>query len=182
MLEIVIPGKELYDEVKEEFVYTKSCEIRLEHSLVSLSKWEAKHKKPFLSEKNGLSRDELVDYIRCMTITQNVPEDVYNSLSNNQIQEIFNYVDEPMTATWFSNNKQKTPPSREVITSELIYYWMTAHGIDWKAEKWHLSRLLTLIRVCNAKNGSDSKMSKRDIMKQNRELNMARRKANRTSG
>lgn len=182
MLEIVIPGKELFDEVREEFIYTKACEIRLEHSLVSLSKWEAKHRKPFLSARNELTRDEMIDYIRCMTITQNVPEDAYYSLSDTQIKKVFEYVDEPMTATWFSNNKTQSSPSREVVTSEIIYYWMTAHEIDWKAEKWHLNRLLTLIRVCNAKNGNSGKMSKRDIMKQNQEINAARRKACKTSG
>lgn len=181
MLEITIPGKELYDEVREEFIYTNPCTIRLEHSLVSLSKWESKHQKAFLKVKDELSRDEMIDYIRCMTITQNVPYDVFYSISNDQIQEIFDYVDKPMTATWFSNNK-KTSPSRETITSEVIYYWMIGHGIDWKAEKWHLNRLLTLIRVCNAKNGTSGKMNSKEIMKQNREINAARRKAMHTSG
>lgn len=182
MLDITISGKELYDEIREEFIHTNPCTIRLEHSLVSLSKWESKHRKPFLRSRNELTRDEMIDYVRCMTITQNVPQDIYYSLSDKQINEIFQYVDDPMTATWFSDNKTKSPPSREVITSEIIYYWMTSCDIDWKAEKWHLNRLLTLIRVCNAKNGNSGKMNKRDIMKQNREINAARRKMGRTSG
>lgn len=182
MLEIVIPGRELFDEDKEEFVYTNPCKFRLEHSLVSLSKWEAKHKKAFLSKRNELTRDEAIDYIRCMTITQNVSDEAYYSLSQNQIDEIFQYVDNPQTATWFSNQKNNTSPSREVVTSELIYYWMTDYGIDWKAEKWHLSRLLTLIRVCGAKNGNSGKMTRKEIMAQNKMLNAQRRKRAHSSG
>lgn len=182
MLEIIIPGKELYDEIKEEFVYTKPCTLRLEHSLVSLSKWEANNKKPFLYKKEGLTREEQIDYIRCMTITQNVSDDVYYSLSNKQIKEIFQYVDDPRTATWFSVNKEKASSNREVLTSEVIYYWMCEYNIDWKAEKWHLSRLLTLIRVCGAKKRSSEKMSNKEIMKQNNEVNKLRRKASHSSG
>lgn len=182
MLEIIVPGKELFNEETQEFIYTKPRNLRLEHSLVSLSKWESKHRKPFLVAKEGLTKDELIDYVRCMTITQNVPEDVYYSIARDQIEQILRYIDEPMTATWFSVNKQTSSQTRETVTSEIIYYWMCAHQIDWKAEKWHLNRLLTLIRVCNAKNGASGKMNRKDIMKQNREINAARRRKMRSSG
>lgn len=180
MLEIKIEGKELFDEVKEEFVYTKPYTLVLEHSLVSLSKWEAKYQKPFLNQKEKLSREELLDYFRFMTITQNIPSEAYEYISKTEEMKILNYINSSMTATWFSKSEEK--PGREVITSELIYYWMIVNDIDWKAEKWHLNRLLTLIRVCSIKNSNGKKMNKRDVMKENAKLNAARRKASGSHG
>jgi len=130
--------------------------------------------KPFLDNKTPKTIAETMDYIRCMTITQNVDPEVYNFLTAENIKSINDYIDAPMTATTFS--QQNTSRSREIVTSELIYYWMIALNVPMKCEKWHLNRLLTLIRVCNIKNTPPKKMSKKDIMSRNAALNAARRK------
>lgn len=180
MLQIVIPAEELWDEARNEFVTKKEQTLHLEHSLVSLSKWESKWCKPFLS-KDTKTFEETVDYVRCMTITQNVDPEVYNRLSNENIKQINDYIDAPMTATWFSDDKTKKGSS-EQTTSELVYYWMISLNIPFECQKWHLNRLLTLIRVCNAKNQPAKKMSKRDVMSRNAALNAARRKQLNTKG
>lgn len=180
MLQITIPAAELYDETKQEFIYTKEQTLKLEHSLVSLSKWESKWKKPFISKENR-TVEETIDYIKCMTITQNVDPDIYNYVTNKNIQEVNDYIGDSMTATTFSENGVSRP-SKEIITSELIYYWMIAFNIPVEFQKWHLNRLLTLIRVCNIKNQPDKKMSKGDILRRNAELNAARRKQLNTKG
>lgn len=172
MLKITIPGREMFNEKTQEFFHTKEYTLQLEHSLVSVSKWESKWNKPFLG-KQSKTIEETIDYIRCMTITQNISPDVYNNLTQENIDEINKYIDAPMTATTFSNNKGKI--NNEVITSELIYYWMTALNVPMEAQKWHLNRLLTLIRVCNVKSQPGKKMSKRELMQRNASLNAARR-------
>ena len=180
MLEITIPSTELWDEINEEFITTKEQTLRLEHSLVSLSKWESKWCKPFLSKTNKTD-EEMLDYVRCMTLTQNVHDEVYRCLTDDNIRKIYEYIDAPMTATWFHEDKTKGT-SREQTTSELIYYWMIALNIPFECQKWHLNRLLTLIRVCNIKNQPPKKMSKRDIMSRNAALNAARRNQLHTKG
>ena len=172
MLEITIPEVEQWDEVNQEFITSKEQVLRLEHSLVSLSKWESKWNKPFLA-KEKKTIDETIDYIRCMTITQNIDPSVYNGLTPELIEKVTKYIDAPMTATTFTNNKGKA--NNEVVTSELIYYWMVALNIPKECEKWHLNRLMTLIRICNIKNQPAKKMSKREIMQRNSALNAARR-------
>ncbi|MGB4293547.1 MAG: hypothetical protein WBJ37_11785, partial [Bacteroidales bacterium] len=147
MLQITIPAVELWDERKQEFVTTKEQTLQLEHSLVSISKWESKWCKPFLSKQEKTS-EETLDYIKCMTITQNVDPEVYNYLTNKNIEEINNYINAPMTATYFSDEKT-SKTSREQVTAELIYYWMIALNIPFECQKWHLNRLLTLIKVCS---------------------------------
>lgn len=179
MLQITIPATELWDESKQEFIYMKPQTLQLEHSLVSLSKWESKWCKPFLS-KEEKSIEETIDYVRCMTITQNVKPEVYNCLTNDNITQINEYIQTPMTATYFSKSNGR--PSREQVTAELIYYWMIALGIPFECQKWHLNRLLTLIQVCNIKNEPPKKMSKRAIMSRNAELNASRRKRLNTKG
>lgn len=179
MLKIVIPGIELYDEEKEEFITTKPQTLHLEHSLVSLAKWESKWNKPFLTKDNK-TYEETIDYIRCMTITQNASEDTYRLLTSENIQQINEYINLPMTATTFSN--QKKTPSKEVVTAEIIYYWMISLNIPFECQKWHLNRLLTLINVCNIKNQPKKKMSKREILNRNKALNKARREALNTKG
>ena len=181
MLRITVPvSPEGWDEEKQEFIEPKVQVLQLEHSLVSLSKWESKWCKPFLSSKEK-TNEETMDYIKCMTITQNVDQDVYNHLTAKNIEEINNYIYAPMTATTFSEDKNgKT--NREIITSELVYYWMVALQIPFECQKWHLNRLLTLIRICNVKNQPPKKMSKRDVMSRNAALNAARRKQLNTSG
>lgn len=171
---IVIPETEQWDEVNECFIHVKEQTIVLEHSLVSISKWESKWNKPFLGKTNK-TQEELLDYIRCMTITPNVDSAAYYALTNEIIEEIRDYIDAPMTATWFSEDKNPRSVSREVITSELIYYWMVALQIPFECEKWHINRLLTLIRICNIKNQPPKKMGKRATMSKNAKLNAARR-------
>ena len=180
MLEITIPARELFDENTQEFFTIKEQTLKLEHSLVSLSKWESKWCKPFLS-KEDKSYEETIDYVKCMTITQNVDPKVYECIDANNISKINKYIDAPMTATTFSND-QKGKGNREIITSELIYYWMIALNIPFECQKWHLNRLLTLVRVCSIKNQPSKKMSKRDIMSRNAALNAARRKQLNTKG
>jgi hypothetical protein len=175
MLQIMIPAVEQWDEKKNEFVYSKSQVISLEHSLVSISKWESKWCKPFLS-KNIKTTEETIDYIKCMTLTQNVDPDVYNRLSKENIAQINKYIEAPMTATWFSEENKRSSPNCEQITAELIYYWMIALNIPFECQKWHLNRLLTLIRVCNVKNQPPKKMSKRQLLNRNAALNALRRK------
>lgn len=179
MLTIEIPDQEFFNEETQEFFTMKGQILQLEHSLVSLSKWESKWNKPFLS-KEDKTAEETIDYIKCMTITQNPKPHIYNLLTDKNILEIKNYIDAPMTATTFSNANQGH--SREIVTSELIYYWMISLNIPMKCEKWHLNRLLTLIRVCNIKNGPAKKMSKKEIMSRNAALNAARRKKLNTKG
>ena len=180
MLQIVIPGQELWDEQKQEFINTKEQVLQLEHSLISLSKWEAKWCKVFLS-KQEKTQEETIDYIKCMTITPNVDPEVYNHLTRENIKEIEDYIAAPMTATYFSSDNAGKS-SREQVTSELIYYWMIALNIPFECQKWHLNRLLTLIRVCNIKNQPPKKMSKREIMSRNAALNAARRQQLNTKG
>jgi hypothetical protein len=180
MLQITIPAVEQWDERKQEFITTKEQTLQLEHSLVSLSKWESKWCKPFLT-KQEKTFEETLDYIKCMTITQNVDPEVYNYLTNKNIEEINNYIDAPMTATYFSDDKT-VKSSREQITAELIYYWMIALNIPFECQKWHLNRLLTLIKVCNIKNQPPKKRSRTEIMSRNAALNAARRKQLNTKG
>jgi hypothetical protein len=180
MLRITIPAVEQWDEQKQEFITTKEQTLSLEHSLVSLSKWESKWCKAFLTKDNKTS-EETLDYIKFMTLTQNVDSEVYNYLTNGNISEINEYIEAPMTATYFSDEKT-SKTSREQITAELIYYWMIALNIPFECQKWHLNRLLTLIKVCNIKNQPPKKRSKKDIMSRNAALNAARRKQLNTKG
>lgn len=180
MLKLLIKGIDQWDEANETFIRTKDTEICLEHSLVSISKWESKWHKYFIKNEN-LTPEMLLDYIRCMTLTQNVNPDVYYAITESQLKEIKDYIDDPMTATWFSDD-EKGKQSREIITSEVIYYWMIALQIPFECQKWHINRLLTLIRVCNAKNQPEKKMSQAEIMRKNREINEARKRALSTHG
>ena len=173
MLELRIPGLEYFNEETCEFTYYDDEIIELEHSLVSISKWESKWCKSFFSKKEK-TYEETLDYIKCMTITQNVKDEVYNRLTRDNVAEINKYIENPMTATHFYEDKN-AKGGRETITSELIYYWMIALNIPFECQKWHLNRLLTLIRVCNIKNQPPKKMSKRDLMSRNAALNAARR-------
>lgn len=175
MLVITIPAIEGFDDEKQEFIpLVKEQTLQLEHSLVSLSKWESKWHKAFLS-KEEKSVEETMDYIKCMTITQNVNPEVYDRLSRSNIDDINDYIAAPMTATTFHEDSQKGR-STEIVTAELIYYWMISLNIPMECQKWHLNRLLTLIRVCNIKNTPPKKRSKKDVASQYAALNAARRK------
>lgn len=181
MLRLTIPDREIFNEETYEFTTIKGQTLQLEHSLVSLSKWESKWCKSFISSKEEKTEEETIDYIKCMTITQNVDPEVYNYLTPDLIDKVIEYINAPMTATYFPNDKNGSR-SREPITSELIYYWMVAMNIPFKCEKWHLNRLITLIRVCNIKNQPPKKMSRREIMSRNAKLNAARRQQHNTKG
>ena len=185
MLEIVIPAEhDIWNDEREEFFDLPEVKLKMEHSLVSLSKWEAKYKKNFIG-RTDITPEEYLDYFRFMTITQNIPDYVYYRLNEKNIIQIKDYINDPMTATTFSERQKSQARARgsgELITSELIYYWMVALQIPFECQKWHLNRLLTLVQVCNIKQSTPEKMAPKDIMKQNSALNKARRIAHHTKG
>lgn len=179
-IELAIPETRLWDPVKEEFRYVKAQKLLLEHSLLSISKWEARWKKPYLnSEKSSV---EVMDYIRCMTLTKNVNPDVYYAIPVEEIKRLNEYIVDPMTATTITNHEQKRGKKNEIITAEIIYWQMAQLNIDLEWEKRHLNRLLMLIQVCAIKSQPPKKMSRSDVMRQNKALNAARRKKYHTKG
>lgn len=173
MLSIDIKAGELWDNEKEEFIQIKDYTLCLEHSLVSLAKWESKWHIPFLSNHTK-TFEEMIDYIKCMTISKNVDPHIYMFLTEKDFVEIDSYIQNPMTATWFSDNGVKQARNHEQVTAEIIYYWMISMNIPFECRKWHLNQLLTLIRVCSVKNTQPKKMSKREIQAQNAALNASR--------
>lgn len=181
MLEISIPiSPEGWDEEKQEFVEPSYQVLQLEHSLVSLSKWESKWCKSFISSKDKTD-EELMDYIYCMTLDEDVDPVVYNYLTKENVDQINKYIEAPMTATYFAEDRGGKS-NRETITAELIYYWMIALNIPFECQYWHLNRLLTLVRVCNIKNQPPKKMSRREIMSRNAAMNAARRQQMNSKG
>ena len=182
MLTIEIPiSPEGWDEAKQEFVESRTQSLQLEHSLISLSKWESKWHKPFLSTKE-MTDEETLDYIKCMTLTKNVKPDVYNHITRENMNDVVNYISDPMTATTFYKD-EKGANNREIVTSEPTYYWMIASNIPFDpCQKWHLNRLITLIRVCGIKNTPPKKRSRREIMSRNAALNAARRQQMNSKG
>lgn len=181
MLQIIVPGEEGWDEVKEEFIITsKETELCLEHSLISLSKWESKWCKPFFSTEDKTS-EEIIDYVKCMTLTRNVDPTVYYRLSDENISQINDYIEAPMTATTFSK-ESGGKRSREIITNEIIYDWMISMNIPFECQKWHINRLLTLIKVRGIKSQTPKKMSQKEVLSQYAALNAQRRKQLNTKG
>ena len=180
MFRITLPESEQYNEETEEFITFKAQELQLEHSLVSLSKWESKWGKPFLTKKEK-TVEESIDYIRCMTLTQNVDPDVYKRITPDIVDSVAKYIENPMTATTFSK-KSNQPPNHEVVTAELIYYWMIAYNVPFECQKWHLNRLMTLINVCQIKNEPPKKMGTKALGNRNAALNAARRQSLNTRG
>ncbi len=178
MLTLNFPYEDRWDDRRQEFVEYKAQTVNMEHSLVSMAKWESKWRKPFLS-KEPKTLEESYDYFKCMIVSPNVDVDMFlKRLSNADIKKINDYIEAPMTATWFNEKEGGVPKGRgpnEQVTAELVYYWMIALNIPFECQKWHLNRLLTLVRVCNIKNGDPKKMSKSKIMSQNKALNAARR-------
>lgn len=175
MLKIVLPAGEYFDPVNECFIETKEVTLQLEHSLISISKWESKWCIPFFS-KESRTNDQTLDYIKCMIVTpQNITSEQLLSLTNDQINEVVKYINAPMSASTVKHINKNGNVRGETVTSELIYYWMIAQGIPMECEKWHLNRLIMLIDICSVKNAPGKKMSKRAVMEQNAALNAARR-------
>lgn len=180
MLRVIIQD-EGFDEKQRKFVdIGKPIVIDLEHSLVSLSKWESKYKKPFLSSTDKTS-EEIFGYLEAMIVTSNVGLEDLKKCSNEDFEAIQRYIDSSESATTFGVMPETRGP-REVVTSELIYYWMIGFQIPWEAQYWHLNRLFALIRICNVKNSKQKKMSKREIAENNARINAERKKQLGTSG
>ena len=177
---IIVPAQELYDSESNLFITIKEQTITVEHSLLSVSKWESKWHKPF-ADTPDKTDEEIRDYIRCMTLYPNVDPFIYSVLPQKTIDEITDYINDPMTATWFKDTKNKSG-HKEIITSEVIYYLMISYGIPFECQKWHLNRLITLLRVCEEKNAPPKKMSRNDMIRQQRSLNEMRRKALKSKG
>lgn len=180
MLKITIPDTELYDEENEEFIQVKEQTLSLEHSLVSLSKWESKWHKSFIHTE-GKTDEEILDYIKFMTLTQNVKPEVYKCFTKKNITEIIDYIDDPMTAVKFSKDKTGKK-NNEIVTNELIYCWMIELSIPFECQKWHLNRLIALIRVCQDRRTPPKKMSKSETIKHYAALNEARRRKLKSKG
>ena len=179
MLTITIPSYELFNDVTQEFISEDERVIQLEHSLLSISEWESRWNKPFLSNMEKTS-NEIIDYVRCMTLTEGVPETAYLYIDNEQYKLINDYIAAPMTATTISEPPGKV--SREIMTPELLYYYMIAANIPFECERWHLNRLLTLIRICSIKSQPEKKRPINEVMKSNAALNAARKKQFNTKG
>ena len=185
VLTITVPARELFDERTNKFLSLESRTIQLEHSLLSVSKWEDKWHEPFLGRagmKTERTEQQVIDYIRCMTITRNVPPEFFDNLPPGTVEQIQAYIDDPHTATTFYDARQGNTRSRETITAEIIYYWMLKAGIPFECEKWNLGRLFALIRVCSIRDNPGKKMSRADVAAQNRSLNAARRAKLKTNG
>lgn len=185
MITITVPKREVFDSRTGIFYRVeKETTLQLEHSLISLQKWESKWHKPFLYVKGERTTDEMVDYIRCMCLTPNVKEDVFYCIPADQIDKVSEYIKDPMTATWFREDKKKGPISkkREIITAEIIYYWMISLNIPSEYRKWHLNQLLTLIRVINVKNTPPKKKSRRELLEEQMKINEENKKRFNTKG
>lgn len=176
MLEIKIKPQEFLNELTSEIVKIPGATLRLEHSLISIKKWESKWHKPFL-EKNEKTNEEILDYVRCMSLDSNINPIIYQYLPGYALDEILKYIQDPMTATWFSNNNAvgAAKSRNEVITNEIIYYWMIKFNIPVEFQKWHIEQLLTLIKVISLKDSPPKKMSQKEAAAQQRALNAQRR-------
>ena len=188
MLQVTIPAREWLNEKTGEFIYLKETTLRLEHSLISISKWESKWKVPYLDETAQLTYEQLIDYIRCMTINNDVDPMVYYSIPQSIMQKIEDYTNDKMTATWFTEDKVpkktgfKMKGMQEKVTSELIYYWMIEAGIPMECERWHINRLMTLLRVCSVKRSKPEKKTKKQSAMDRAALNRARLQKYKTKG
>jgi hypothetical protein len=181
VLTIVIPAEDYYDDELEEFIVNEEVVLELEHSLASLSKWESTFEKPFLT-REAKPPEEVFAYFEAMVLTPKFPRGIFARAPEEVIRQIGDYIDAKRSATWFNDSQMATGGSSETITSELVYYWMVSHKIPFVCESWHLNRLLTLIRVCNVKNGKQTKMTPSERLTQQRALNEQRRREFGTSG
>ena len=184
MLLLQIPDQELWDPIREKFITVKGCDIELEHSLASISKWESKWHIPFHDDRKEKTLEQNIDYVRCMCLTKGVDPNVFNYLTQENTKQISDYIGDSSTATWFSDSANKRGGKREIITAEIIYYWMTAYNIPESYQFWHINKLMTLLRVCAEKNNPDKnkKIPKANMAAQRRALNAARRKQFHTRG
>lgn len=180
MLTILVSAVESFDDSSQEFVVEGGTPLELEHSLVSLSKWESEHEKPFLG-REPKTGEEVLAYVRAMAIDPNVPAEIFAQLDEENFKQINAYIESKQSATWF-NEAPGAPQSSEVITSELIYYWLTVFNIPFEAERWNLNRLFNLIRICNIKSAKPKKMSRAETVARQRELNAQRKAQTGTSG
>jgi hypothetical protein len=182
MLVINVSGEEVFNEETSEFSTVGDFDLQLEHSLLSLSKWESKFQKPFLG-KEVKTADETLWYVIAMILNDFYPADLWERLTQKNLDQINEYIESPQSATTFGvMPEMRTRGKSETITSELIYYWLVAFNIPFETEKWHLNRLFSLIRICNMKNSKPKKMSRSEIAQRNRELNAQRRSQLGTSG
>jgi len=180
VLTIIVPGIDLYDEANAVFTTAEGFVLDLEHSLVSLSKWESIYEKPFLSSETKTD-EEVFAYIKAMCITTNIPPEVFSRFSKENMEQINKYIDAKMSATWFNEEKPQKK-TQEIITAELIYYWMVSYNIPIEFQHWHLNRLFTLIKIFNVKNSPPKKMNRSEILARNRELNAQRKATIGTAG
>ena len=183
MLHLRIPDQELWDPIKEKFVKVTGCELDLEHSLESVSKWESKWHIPFHDDRKPKTLEQNIDYVRTMCLTPAVDPNVFNYLTEQNVNDILEYINDSSTATWFNDSVLRRTGKRETITAEIIYYWMTVYNIPESYQTWHLNKLMTLLRVCAEKNNTDKKKSKNgNLAAQRRALNAARKKQYHTRG
>ena len=180
MLTLIVGRQEHFDEEKSEFLFLGGVELSFEHSLVSLSKWESKFQKPFLTPGNKTNEDTLA-YIRFMLLTEDVPDEVLMRMTQKDLDAINDYIESSQSATTFGVLPEKKSTG-DVITSELIYFWMVNYNIPFEVENWHLNRLFSLIRICNVKNSKPKKLSPHEIAQRNRDLNAKRKAELQTSG
>ena len=176
---IHIPEKDLYDPVNKKFITVKATNLQLEHSLLSVSKWEEKWHKPYLTPEKK-TYEEFVDYLRCMCINKNVDPNIFYALDTDTAKQIIDYIADPHTATTIKHRDKR--PSKKVITNEVIYFWMANFGIPFECQKWHLNRLLTLIQICNIKNQPPKKMGRKEAAQERAALNASRRAKYHTRG
>ena len=171
MLQLKLPKIRLFKEATEEYVYYEPLTVKLEHSLISIQRWESKWHKSFLSAES-LTQEELFDYIRCMSLNPDIDPTFVSRLTPDDFNKIREYMNEPMTATVIHRSKPRggRPP---IITAELIYYWMTAYNIPFECSKWHIKQLLTLVEVCSVKSNPGGKT--RGTAAERAAMNKARR-------
>lgn len=180
MLTIIVTDVENFDENTQSFMETKGFIIELEHSLASISKWESEFEKPFLAS-DPKTQDESLGYIRCMCLGSDVTTDMLSRLSPKQMSQINAYINAKMTATWFTERPQ-AGKAREIVTSEVIYYWMSALTLPFGCDQWHFNKLLTLIKVANSKNAPQKNTPRRDMAAQRRSINASRQQRYNTTG
>lgn len=184
MLTLEVPQIDLFNNITEEFIYIEATTLKFENSLVSISKWESKWHKPFpgyqpknvaMANNIVFTNEDFIDYIRCMCITPVKDTRIFANMPTECLIQIKEYMEDPMTASVIKQDK-KGKLSHQIVTNELVYFWMSSYQIPFDAAKWHINRLLTLINIAAAENAPKGKQSKSDIAAYHRAVNAARRK------